>query len=428
MQSKKTVENQSRRALLIGGGSALILSGLNAYANEKIKPLEVPTWSKTLGADAGEHLYGQPVSYEKNVTRHYNNPKACGPDYRPPMDQSTWVLTPLEDLRGTVTPNGLFFVRAHGGLPDIDPAQHRLVIHGLVDNDLMLTMDQIKRFPSVSVFHFLECSGNSDLMWVNLGDSCSEIHGLVSAAQWTGVKLSTLLEEAGIKKDKAKFILAEGADGVTMTRTIPVDRAMDDCLVVYAQNGEALRSEQGYPLRLLVPGCEGNINVKYLRRLEVSDTPFYTKDETSKYTDLNSNTGKALMSSLVMETKSVITFPSGTQQLPEKGFYEIRGIAWSGRGKITRVDVSVDGGKTWKQAKLTEPVLSKQLTEFTLPWRWNGDSAILMSRSVDETGTVQPFIQQVVSARTTASEYHNNAIQAWHVATDGKVSNVENKF
>ena len=427
MNKKNLYDKNGRRTFLMGS-SALLLSNLNVFAKDKVPVLEVPEWSKVLGEVCNEHPYGIPVPYEKGVIREYSSYKTAGPDYNAPMPASNWTLTPLEKLRGTITPNGLFFTRAHGGLPDIDPQKHRLVIHGLVKNDLLLNMDDIKRFPSETKTLFLECSGNSDLMFENLGSSCTDIHGLASAAQWTGVKLSTLLKEAGIDLSKAKYILAEGADSVKMTRTIPLSRAMDDCLVVYAQNGEALRKEQGYPIRLLVPGCEGNINVKWLRRLEVSETPFYTKDETSRYTDLNSNTGKASISTLVMETKSIVTFPSGGQTLKDKGYYEIRGLAWSGRGKIIKVDISTDGGKNWKEAKLKGPVLSQNFTEFTLDWNWDGKETVVMSRSQDETGSIQPYFEKMIKARTLASSYHINAIQSWKISTNGKVSNVKNKL
>jgi len=424
-KDEKNLETSKRRTFLMGS-SAMLLSSLNVFAKEKAPILDIPQWSSVLGAACGEHQYGMPVPYEKLVTREYSNAKTAGVNYNAPMEASNWTLTPLEKLHGSITPNGLFFTRAHGGFPDIDPKEHRLVIHGLVKNDLLLDMSDIKRFPSETKTHFLECSGNSDLMFENLGSSCTDIHGLVSAAQWTGVKLSVLLKEAGIDLSKAKYILAEGADSVKMTRTIPISRAMDDCLVVYAQNGEALRKEQGYPIRLLVPGCEGNINVKWLRRLKVSQTPFYAKDETSRYTDLNSNTEKATISTLVMETKSIITFPSGGQALNDKGYYQIRGIAWSGRGKITRVDVSTDGGKNWKEATLKGPVLTQNFTEFTLDWKWDGKETVVMSRSQDETGSVQPYFEKMIAARTLASSYHINAIQAWKISTDGKVSNVKN--
>ena len=428
MKINQNIDKYNGRRTFLMGSSAMLLSSINVFAKEKVPALTVPTWSKVLGEVCGEHMYGIPVPYEKLVTREYSSSKTAGPNYNAPMPASNWVLTPLEKLRGTITPNGLFFTRAHGGLPIIDPKVHRLIIHGLVKNDLLLDMNDIQRFPSETKTHFLECSGNSDLMFENLGSSCTDIHGLASSAQWTGVKLSVLLKEAGIDLSKAKYILAEGADSVKMTRTIPISRAMDDCLVVYAQNGEALRMEQGYPIRLLVPGCEGNINVKWLRRLEVSDTPFYTKDETSKYTDLNSNTDKASMSTLVMETKSIITFPSGGQELKDKGYYQIRGLAWSGRGKITKVDISTDGGKNWKKAKMTVPVLSQNFTEFTLDWNWDGETTVIMSRSQDETGSVQPYFEKMIKARTLSSSYHINAIQAWHIANDGKVSNVKNKL
>ena len=269
-------------------------------------------------------------------------------------------MTPLQDLHGIITPNGLHFERHHAGVPAVDPDQHRLIVHGLVDRPLIFTMDDIVRFPSKSHIYFLECSGNGFWTGATANSTVQHTHGLLSCCEWTGVRLSTVLAEAGLKPGTA-WMLAEGADAAAMSRSVPVSKALDDALLVYAQNGERLRPEQGYPLRLFLPGYEGNMNVKWLRRLKLGDQPFETREETSKYTDLMPN-GTARQYTFVMEAKSVITFPSGGQVLRERGFHEISGIAWSGRGRIRRVEVSIDGGDSWREAGLQEPILSKCLT------------------------------------------------------------------
>lgn len=376
---------------------------------------DVPEWSLSQGKPILSPAYGQPSRFEDGVVRT--------PTDLTPTKTSSWSFTPLQDLNGTITPNGLVFERHHGGVPDIDPEQHQLMLHGMVEKPMIFDMAEIKRFPQVSMKRFLECSGNTLTEWKKpSGKTVQETHGLLSCCEWTGVRLSTLLRAAGVR-DKAKWILAESADAAAMTRSIPMEKAMDDALVVYAQNGEALRPEQGYPLRLILPGFEGNTQVKWLRRLEVGDAPYMTREETSKYTDLMPD-GSARQFTFVMEAKSVITFPSGGHTLPEKGFYEIRGLAWSGRGRITRVDVSTDGGRNWTQAELQGPVETKALTAFRLPWRWKGGSALLQSRAIDETGYVQPTRQALIDVRGLKSVYHLNAIQTWEVSSDGGVSNV----
>jgi sulfane dehydrogenase subunit SoxC len=246
---------------------------------------------------------------------------------------------------------------------------------------------------------------------------------MVSCAEWTGVKLSTLLQEVGIKKE-AKWVLVEGADGAHMTRSLPLEKCLDDCLVVYAQNGEALRPEQGFPLRLFVPGWEGNVSVKWLRRIKLGDQPWYTREETAKYTDLMPD-GTSRGFTWVNDAKSVITFPCPEKPLSGAGLYEIRGLAWSGKGKIKAVDVSLDGGVNWQRAELKGPVLSKALTRFTLPWRWDGKPALLESRAVDETGYVQPTIAALRKMRGTNSIYHNNSIQTWQAKPDGSIHDVQ---
>ena len=336
---------------------------------------------------------------------------------------SSWSMTPLASGFGTVTPSGLHFERHHAGIPAIDPDRHNLIVHGLVDSPMKFTMADLHRMPSVTRTHFIECSGNGLTEWA--GPKLKTVqgtHGLTSTSEWTGVPLSSVLELCGVGDDAA-WILAEGSDAAVMTRSVPIDKAMDDAMLVYAQNGEAIRPEQGYPLRLLLPGFEGNTHIKWLRRLEVSDKPFLTREETSKYTDLMPD-GRARMFSLEMDVKSVITFPSGDMKLPRPGFYEVTGLAWSGRGRIVKVEVSADGGQSWAEAALQEPVIDKSHTRFRLPWNWDGSELVLQSRATDSTGAVQPTIAELIAARGTNSVYHLNSIQSWQISTSGDVTNV----
>lgn len=335
---------------------------------------------------------------------------------------SSHSLTPLQSLHGIVTPNGLHFERHHNGVPLIDPARHRLLIHGLVDRPVTFTMEELARFPSVSRLAFIECSGNSAGEWkAPVGQTVQQTHGLTSTSEWTGVPLATVLREAGVRPE-ATWMLAEGSDAAAMTRSVPLAPVLDEALLCYAQNGEALRPEQGYPLRLLLPGWEGNVCIKWLRRLELGAAPFMTREETSHYTDLMPD-GTARQFTFVMEARSVITSPSGGQQI-RPGFVEIRGLAWSGRGRITQVDVSTDGGRTWLPAHLQEPILPKCHTRFRFPWRWGGRETVVQSRCTDETGYVQPSRRALVAARGVNSVYHYHAIQSWQVMPDGTVQNV----
>lgn len=372
-------------------------------------------WTHEQGKPILSPPYGAPSPQEGDVVRR--------PTDLTPTPLSSWSFTPLQDLDGIITPNGLFFERHHAGVPAIKREAHTLAIHGMVDRPLMLSMDDIMRLPSVSRIHFIECSGNTLTEWKGPKEKTVQgTHGLLSCAEWTGVPLSVIAEQVGIRPG-AKWMLAEGADAAVMDRSIPIAKVLDDALLVYSQNGERLRPEQGYPLRLLVPGYEGNMNIKWLRRLKFSEQPFYTREETSKYSDLMPD-GKARLFTFDMEAKSVITSPSGGMQMGAPGFREIRGLAWSGRGRISRVDVSVDGGKSWLQARLQSPVLPKCLTRFRFMWNWQGGPAILQSRCVDETGYVQPTLAELVAVRGLNSVYHLNAIQSWGVAKNGEVSNV----
>ena len=381
------------------------------------KPLEVPDWTKALGPGVVAEPYGIPSEYEKNVVRR-NVP------WLTVSEQASVSFTPLQDLDGIITPSGLCFERHHGGVPTIDPEQHRLVIHGLVRQPLVFTMADLVRFPSVSRICFVECPANGGMEWRGAQMAGVQFsHGMIHCCEWTGVKLSTLLDEAGLLPD-AKWVLAEGADAAAMTRSLPIEKALNDVIVAYAQNGERIRPEQGYPLRLVVPGWEGNVHIKWLRRLKLGERPWQHREETSKYTDLMPD-GKARQFTFVQEASSVITTPSPEKQLKDKGFYEIRGLAWTGNGKIARVDVSTDGGRNWQAAALQEPVLSKCLTRFRFPWRWQGGPAFLQSRAIDETGYVQPTIAELRKVRGTNSVYHKNSIHTWRVNADGSVDNVQ---
>ncbi len=332
--------------------------------------------------------------------------------------------TPLQELHGVITPSALHFERHHAGIPKIDPAKHTLLVHGLVDQPMEFTLDDLKRLPTVTRTHFIECSGNGggELRGV-AGATVEKSHGLLSCSEWTGVPLKVLLEQAGVKPE-AKWVIAEGADACRMARSIPMAKCMEDALVVYGQNGEALRPGQGYPLRLLLPGFEGNSSVKWLDRLHVTEEPAQSNQETAHYTDLLPN-GKARQFSFVMDTNSVITRPSGGQKIAGgAGFVEISGIAWTGNGKIKRVEVSTDGGKTWVDAVLEEPVLSRSLVRFRAPWVWDGKDAVIQSRATDETGYLQPTRDEIVEARGMNSQYHYHGVKPWAVKADGSVTNV----
>jgi len=324
--------------------------------------------------------------------------------------------TPLQDLHGTITPSDLHYERHHAGVPVVDPTAYRLTVHGMVDRPLTFTLQDLKRFPAATRTCFLECSGNfggtrEDVM-------PQEICGLTSQSEWTGVMLSTVFNEVGAQP-RATWFLAEGQDAAVMTRSIPLKDALAEAMLVYAQNGEALRPEQGYPVRLLLPGWEGNANVKWLRRIELSDQPFMTREETSKYTDPLAD-GTAREFSLVIDARSVITSPCYPQTI-QKGFVELRGIAWSGRGVIRRVEISTDAGKTWKPATLQQPVLPKAVTCFRYAWEWDGRPTEIVSRAVDETGYTQPDMSAIQKVRGRRTRYHLNPVTGWTIAADGSV-------
>ena len=408
-----------RKAFLAGGGlTAAALMGKTLAADGDSAILNLPSWSKTLGKPVASTGYGTPSQYEHNLQRR-ESPGLTR------VSASSVSFAPLQGLFGIITPSGLHFERHHQGWQDIDPSQHRLMINGLVKNAKVYTMDDLMRLPSVSRIHFIECGANTGMEWGNVAvPTVQYTHGMLSCSEFTGVPLSVILDDCGWDKTNGKFILAEGADGSGMTRTIPIARALDDVLVVYGQNGEMLRSENGYPLRLVVPGIQGVSWVKWLRRIEVGDQPYGTKDETVHYVDLMKD-GLQRQYTSIQECKSVITSPSGGQTLLDKGYYNVTGLAWTGRGKIKRVDVSFDGGRNWRTARIETPVQTKALTRFNIDWVWDGSPAILQSRAIDDTGYVQPKINQLREVRGTRSIYHNNTIQSWKIADSGELSNVQ---
>ncbi len=330
--------------------------------------------------------------------------------------------TPLQELTGAITPSDLHFERHHAGIPVIDPARHRLMIHGLVDRPLTFTVDELRRFPQVTRTHFVECSGNGRSAFRDPKPEMTlqRVAGMVSNSEWTGVRLSTLFREVGVPSDAAWF-LAEGGDACLLTRSVPVTKAWDDAMIVWAQNGEPLRPAQGYPLRLLLPGWEGNINVKWIRRLELGRVPWMTRWETSKYTDPIRG-GKARQFTFAQDVKSVITTPSTPMALRARGWHAVSGLAWSGRGRITRVEVSADGGRRWHDAELLHEPLPKAAVRFQWMWEFTGRSARLLSRATDETGMVQPTRRAILDERGPGTDYHFNQMVGWDVAANGTVT------
>lgn len=408
-----------RKGAAAGLGAAAAATGAIANASEgDPNILNMPEHTKGLGQPVAARGYGLPSQYEKGLIRR-ESPGLTR------VSQASVAFTPLQGTFGIITPSGLHFERHHQGWWDIDPSKHRLMVMGMVKNPKVYTMDDIMRLPSVSRIHFIECGANTGMEWGNVAvPTVQYSHGMLSCSEFTGVPLKLLLEDCGADLKNGKFILGEGADGSGMTRTVALENVLDDVLVAYGMNGEMLRPENGYPLRLVVPGVQGVSWVKWLRRIEVGDKPWATKDEAIHYVDLMPD-GMHRQYTSIQECKSVITSPSGGQTLLDKGHYNVTGLAWSGRGRIKRVDVSFDGGRNWQTAKIDGPSLPKALTRFNISWTWNGGPAILQSRAIDETGYVQPKINQLRAVRGTRSIYHNNAIQSWKVAESGEVSNVQ---
>lgn len=417
------------RAAFAAAAAGTAAAGVQAQSNpvptEGGDPhiLNLPAHTTGLGQPVVTDGYGKPSKYESNVQRRQS----------PGLTQTTQAsvsFAPLQSLFGIVTPSGLHFERHHQGWWDVDPSKHRLMVNGsdekMVKTPQVFTMDELMRLPSVSRFHFIECGANTGMEWGNVAvPTCQYSHGMISCSEFTGVPLKMVLDLCGVDYKRGRYVLAEGADGSSMTRTIPMEMVESgEVLLAYGQNGEMLRPENGYPLRLVVPGVQGVSWVKYLRRIEVGDQPYASKDEAIHYIDLMPS-GLHRQYSSIQECKSVVTTPSGGQVLLDKGFYNISGLAWSGRGKVSRVDVSVDGGANWRTARLQTPVLSKCLTRFNLHWVWDGKPALIQSRAIDDTGYVQPTYRQARAVRGTRSIYHNNSIQTWLVQDSGEVKNVQ---
>ena len=414
-----------RRGFLAGAFAAAAAS-MTAHAQTTAGDpniLNLPTHSKGLGLPVASRPYGLPSEFEKNLQRR-ESPGLTR------VGAASVSFSPLQSLFGIITPSGLHFERHHQGWWDIDPTKHRLMINGsddsLVKRPMVFDMDEIMRLPSVSRMCFIECGANTAMEWNNTAvPTVQYTHGMISCSEFTGVPLVTLLEMCGADLTRGKFILAEGADGSGMTRTIPMSLIQSgEVLVAYGQNGEMLRPENGYPLRLVVPGIQGVSWVKYLRRIEVGDKPYGAKDETLHYIDLMPD-GMHRQYGGLQEVKSVITSPSGGQVVLQKGFHSITGLAWSGRGKVKKVDVSIDGGRNWKAARLDGPVLSKCLTRFNTDFVWDGKPVILQSRAVDDAKHIQPTYQALRAVRGGRSIYHNNAVQSWLLDANGEVKNVQ---
>ncbi len=406
----------SRRELLAGAAGAIgvaVAAGLPAIAAGQQGAKPVPPLPGVPGDPT--KVQGTPTSAVGTRSRFY------APARTPTGDVTGSSLAPLQDLTGTITPADVHFERHHAGVPLLDPARHSLLVHGLVERPLTFTLDDLKRFPQVTRTHFVECSGNGRAAYRDPKPemTAQRVAGLTSNSEWTGVPLRLLFAEAGVKP-AATWFLAEGGDACLLTRSIPVEKAMDDALVVWAQNGEPIRPEQGYPMRLLLPGWEGNANVKWLRRLELGTRPWMTRWETSKYTDPLAD-GTARQFSFVMDAKSLITSPSFPMTIA-RGWWPLSGLAWTGRGKIRRVEVSTDAGKSWADATLHGPVLDKAHVRFTHMWQWSGAEAILLSRATDETGYVQPTRAELIRVRGIGTDYHGNMICGWKVQPDGRVT------
>ena len=381
-----------------------------------------PKWGTTLGDELNKYPYGIPSKYEHNVVRRTSSLMSSAGDMHAAVSMS-----PLHELEGIITPNGLHFTRTHNGVAHVDPNKFRLMIHGLVEKPIVLTLEQLKKYPSESRIHFLECPANGAAEWKGPQfNSLQFVKGMMSNSEWTGVRVKTILDELGLKPE-AKWMLAEGSDGSEMGRSIPVEKVLDDAMIVWAQNGEALRPEQGYPVRLLLPGWEANLCVKWLKRLEFGSKPWYAKEETSKYTVLT-KTGKAIQHFYPLEVNSIITSPCPEKpwtDLKKGDIVEIEGLAWSGHGTITHVDITFDGGKNWVEASLKGLVLPKSWTRFSYMYKYEGKELLLASRSVDDSDNVQPTVNQEKAVIGVEGVYHRNSICTWEVKANGEVNNVQ---
>ncbi|MEM9472443.1 MAG: sulfite dehydrogenase [Pseudomonadota bacterium] len=405
----------SRRKFLSTGATFLTAVSVSTGAPHAAAEIKMP--DSMLYPGTADEPYGKPSKHESQVVRLVKGLTE--------KRTTTWSYSPIHRQRGIITPSGLHFGTHHSGIPDIAPDAHRLYVHGMTQKSLSFSVADLLRYPLSGNIRFLECSGNS---WQQgafskpAAKTCAELYGLVSGSEWIGVPVRLLLNEAGIDP-RASWVIAEGADSGSLARSIPVSIMNNDAIVALYQNGERLRPAQGYPMRLLLPGIEGNMNVKWLRRLEVTDRPAFTKDESRAYTETLAD-GSIEGFSLYMGVKSVITHPSAGQVLPDRGYYEVSGLAWSGFGRIRSVEVSDDGGASWHAANLHDPVLDKALTRFSLPWRWTGQEVRLQSRATDARGNVQPGRADWRKVYHAGSVNHYNAVQTWFIDRQGAISNV----
>lgn len=419
MTDKIESRGATRRAFLSGGaalGGAALVAGAARADDPAIT--EMQPWTNQLGEGVDARPYGHPSQYESQVVRRSVPWLTADP-------VSSVNFTPLHELDGIITPNGLCFERHHGGIAEVDPSKWRLMIHGLVDKPMVFTLEDLKRFPRVNRVHFLECAANSGMEWRGAQlNGCQFTHGMIHNVMYTGVMLKDLLAEAGLKPN-GQWLLTEGGDASAMTRSLPIHKALDDCMIAFKMNGEMLRPEQGYPARLVVPGWEGNMWIKWIRRIEVGDQPWHHREETSKYTDLMAN-GQARRFTWEMDVKSVITSPSPQAPITHgKGRTVITGVAWSGRGTIAEVHVTTDGGKNWHRARIDGPSLDRSIHRFYFDFDWDGQPLLLQSRAIDSAGMIQPTKDQLRKVRGVNSIYHNNGIQTWAVNAQGEAENVE---
>ena len=411
----------TRRAVLRGG--VAMTAGLAAGKASASGPdpliTELQDWATYTGEGVDETPYGLPIEFENDVIRR-NVPWLTADPI------SSINFTPIHALDGTITPQGCGFERHHSGAIELRKEDYRLMINGLVDTPLVFNYNDIERFPRENHVYFCECAANTGMEWAGAQlNGVQFTHGMIHNMEYTGVPLRTFLAEAGADMSPDKWVYVEGADASSNGRSIPMEKALDDCFVAFKANGEALRKEHGYPVRLVVPGWEGNMWIKWLRRIEVVDAPVESREETSKYTDVLED-GTARKWTWVMDAKSVITSPSPQSPISHgPGPLVISGLAWSGHGKITRVDVSKDGGITWETARLGRQGDSKALTRFYLDTEWDGEEMLLQARAIDDTGYVQPTKAQLRETRGENSIYHNNCIQTWYVNAEGKAENVE---
>ncbi|SFA75089.1 sulfur dehydrogenase subunit SoxC [Poseidonocella pacifica] len=417
MTIRKTPKGASRRAFLTSAAAATLGAGAARAAGDPLIT-EIQPWAQGFGDGVDATPYGLPIEYESDVVRR-------NVEWLTADTISSINFTPIHALDGTITPQGCAFERHHSGAIDMRKQDYRLMLHGMVEKELVFTYEDLERFPRESHVYFCECAANSGMEWAGAQLNGAQFtHGMIHNMEYVGIPLRTLLAEVGVKPE-GKWLYVEGHDASSNGRSIPMEKALDDVLLAFKANGEALRKEHGYPVRLVVPGWEGNMWIKWIRRIEVMAGPVESREETSKYTDTLAD-GTSRKWTWVMDAKSVITSPSPQSPIPHgPGPMVITGLAWSGRGAITRVDVTTDGGKNWTEARLASEGKAKALTRFYLDLEWDGAEMLLQSRAHDQTGYVQPTKDQLREVRGLNSIYHNNGIQTWWVKADGRAENVE---